>query len=66
MPSGRKRTVQRDVLISTGGEPAAASAMEWTLQNDKVLHYLLTGREMPETWIWQWIDRSLARRAGGN
>jgi len=48
------------------GKPAAASAMEWTLQNDKVLHYLLTGREMPETWIWQWIDRRLARHGHGN
>jgi hypothetical protein len=40
--------------------------MDWTLQNDKVLHYLLTGREMPETWVWQWIDRRLARHAGRN
>jgi hypothetical protein len=48
------------------GRPAAASAMEWTLQNDKVLHYVLTGQEMPETWVWQWIDRKLARNAGGN
>jgi Trk K+ transport system NAD-binding subunit len=48
------------------GRAAAASAMEWTLQNDKVLHYVLTGREMPETWVWRWIDRKLARRVGGN
>ena len=48
------------------GKAAAASAMEWTLRNDKVLHYLLTGREMPETWVWQWIDRRLARDGQGN
>ena len=48
------------------GKPAAVSAMEWTLQNDKVLRYLLTGREMPKTWVWQWIDRRLARHGRRN
>jgi hypothetical protein len=48
------------------GKPAAVSAMEWTLQSDKVLHDLLTGREMPKTWVWQWIDRRLARHGRGN
>jgi voltage-gated potassium channel len=47
------------------GKHGAASAMQWTLQNDKVLHYLLTGREMPETWVWEWIDRRLARQGRG-
>ena len=65
LPSEVARVEAGDHLLFCG-KPAAASAMEWTLQNDKVLHYLLTGREMPETWIWQWIDRRLARRAGGN
>jgi hypothetical protein len=40
--------------------------MEWTLMNHKVLHYILTGREMPETWVWRWIDRRLLRQGSGN
>jgi Trk K+ transport system NAD-binding subunit len=65
LPSEVARVEIGDHLLFCG-KPAAASAIEWTLQNDKVLHYLLTGREMPETWVWQWIDRRLARHARRN
>jgi Trk K+ transport system NAD-binding subunit len=65
LPAELARVEAGDHLLFCG-KPAAASAMQWTLQNDKVLHYLLTGREMPETWIWQWIDRRLARHGHGN
>jgi hypothetical protein len=65
LPSEVARVEVGDHLLFCG-KSSAASAMEWTLQNDKVLHYLLTGREMPETWVWQWIDRRLARHAGRN
>jgi hypothetical protein len=65
LPSEVARVEIGDHLLFCG-KPAAASAMDWTLQNDKVLHYLLTGSEMPETWVWQWIDRRLARHGRGN
>jgi voltage-gated potassium channel Kch len=65
LPSEVARVEIGDHLLFCG-KTSAASAMDWTLQNDKVLHYVLTGREMPETWIWQWIDRRLARHGRGN
>ena len=65
LPSEVARVEIGDHLLFCG-KTTAASAMDWTLQNDKVLHYVLTGREMPETWIWQWIDRRLARHGRGN
>ena len=65
LPSEAARVEIGDHLLFCG-KTTAASAMDWTLQNDKVLHYVLTGREMPETWIWQWIDRRLARHGRGN
>ena len=65
LPSEVERVEIGDHLLLCG-KPAAVSAMEWTLQNDNVLHYLLTGREMPETWVWQWIDRRLARHGRRN
>jgi Trk K+ transport system NAD-binding subunit len=65
LPSELARVEIGDHLLFCG-KTTAASAMDWTLQNEKVLHYVLTGREMPETWIWQWIDRRLARHGRGN
>jgi voltage-gated potassium channel len=64
LPSAVARVEVGDHLLFCG-KHGAAPAMRWTLQNDKVLHYLLTGREMPETWVWEWIDRRLARQGRG-
>jgi len=58
LPSEVARVELGDHLLCCG-RASALSAMEWTLQNSKVLHYVLTGREMPETWVWRWIDDKL-------
>lgn len=47
-----------DTLLFCGGQDAA-DRMRWVLQNPKVLTYALTGREKPEGWVWQWLERRL-------
>jgi len=65
LPSEVARVEVGDYLLFCG-RASAWAAMEWTLVNHKVLHYILTGREMPETWAWRWIDRRLLRQGSGN
>ena len=65
LPSEVARVEAGDYLLFCG-RASGWAAMEWTLVNHKVLHYILTGREMPETWVWRWIDRRLLRQGSGN
>lgn len=39
------------------GQHGAADAMRWTLQNQKVLRYVLSGCELPEGMVWRWLVR---------
>jgi Trk K+ transport system NAD-binding subunit len=66
MPGDDEALVFGDHLLFCG-RTTAASAMAWTLQNSKALTYVLTGREVPETTVWRWVDALLRRaRLSGN
>ena len=60
MPADEDALAFGDHLLFCG-RAAAASAMAWTLQNTKALTYVLTGREVPETTAWRWVDAMLKR-----
>ena len=44
------------------GHGRAAGLMAWTLQDDRVLDYILSGRQMAQAWIWRWLARRSQRR----
>jgi len=60
MPGNEEPLAFGDHLLFCG-RGGAASAMAWTLQNAKALTYVLTGREVPETLVWRWVDEMLRR-----
>ncbi len=43
------------------GTAEAAELMDWTLENTKALDYVLTGTELPEGWLWRWIEARRGR-----
>ncbi|RTZ60076.1 MAG: potassium transporter TrkA, partial [Gammaproteobacteria bacterium] len=47
------------------GTSEAASAMEWILHNPNAFNYVLTGNDLPSSWLWrklkQWRKRSATR-----
>ncbi len=45
------------------GQLRAWRDMQWTLQNHNVLHYVRTGEERPDGWVWRWLHRYLQARA---
>lgn len=56
-----------DELIETGdqvlfaGTPSARRAQWAALRNVNVRDYLLNGVDVPDGWIWRWLDRRRAR-----
>ncbi|MCU7916776.1 MAG: NAD-binding protein [Candidatus Thiodiazotropha sp. (ex Epidulcina cf. delphinae)] len=45
--------VQKDDRFLFCGSVYAKNRMEWTLQNENALSYILTGEARPEGWIWR-------------
>ena len=43
--------------ILFAGSISAKNSMEWTLQNQHALTYILTGESRPQGWIWRWLRR---------
>ena len=37
------------------GQKEARQQMQWTIQNDDVLMYVLTGEEHPSGYLWKWL-----------
>jgi len=50
--------VQRDDHILFCGARSAVHRMEWTLQNENALSYILTGEARPESWIWRRLKKN--------
>ena len=40
------------------GMDQAKSIQRYVMHDVKTLHYLVTGSEMPETWVGRWLRRS--------
>jgi Trk K+ transport system NAD-binding subunit len=54
--------MRKDDHILFVGSTAARNAMEWTLQNEHALSYILTGEAMPQGWIWRRLrNKEVAR-----
>ncbi len=56
MPPEDTQLKQGDRLLVCGSF-AALGRMEWTLQNDHALSYILTGQARPQGWFWRWLSR---------
>ncbi len=39
------------------GQPSAADRMEWTLQNEHALSYVLTGKARPQGFVWRLFNK---------
>ncbi|MET0049457.1 MAG: NAD-binding protein [Candidatus Thiodiazotropha sp.] len=48
-----KTKIQRDDRLLFCGSVSARYRMEWTLQNENALSYILTGETGPQGWIWR-------------
>ncbi len=46
-------TVQKDDHFLFCGTPYSKDRMDWTLQNENALSYILTGEARPQGWIWR-------------
>jgi voltage-gated potassium channel len=44
------------------GRSSAAKRMEWTLQNEHALNYVLTGRARPQGLVWRLFDKDTKRQ----
>jgi Trk K+ transport system NAD-binding subunit len=47
------------------GRRSSADHMDWTLQNEHALNYILTGEARPQGWVWKLLKRGGARVAAG-
>ncbi len=45
--------VQKDDHLLFCGSVYAKNRMDWTLQNENALNYILTGEARPEGWVWR-------------
>jgi Trk K+ transport system NAD-binding subunit len=54
-------SVQKDDLLLFCGSHEGRDRMEWTLQNENALSYILTGEARPEGWIWRQLSKKGAR-----
>jgi Trk K+ transport system NAD-binding subunit len=50
-----------DRVLICGRRPAEPR-MEWTLQNEHALTYVVTGGSMPKGWVWQLLERAWRQR----
>jgi Trk K+ transport system NAD-binding subunit len=55
-PSSTRMKCDDRLLIC--GSMSARSRMEWTLQNDNALSYVLTGQVRAQAWIWRLFRRN--------
>ncbi|HHC73240.1 MAG TPA: potassium channel protein [Thiotrichales bacterium] len=56
LPDGKMPLHPHDRILFCG-QPQALSQMEWILQNRRVLHYIVTGEELPGGWVWRKLNR---------
>ncbi len=54
--------IRKDSRILFAGSASAKDSMEWTLQNEHALSYILTGESRPQGWIWRWLRRNEVAR----
>ncbi len=54
-------SVQKDDHLLFCGSYSGRDRMEWTLQNENALNYILTGEARPEGWIWRQLSKGGAR-----
>ena len=49
--------LQKDDHLLMCGRLSSLYQMEWTLQNEYALDYVITGREQPRSWFWKLISK---------
>jgi Trk K+ transport system NAD-binding subunit len=54
---GEDLIVQKDDRFLFCGKFSAKNRMEWTLQNENALNYILTGESSPQGWIWRQLKK---------
>ncbi|MBW9259664.1 MAG: NAD-binding protein [Candidatus Thiodiazotropha sp. (ex. Lucinisca nassula)] len=54
---GPDLVVQKDDRLLFCGRVSAKHRMEWTLQNENALNYILTGETRPQGWIWRRLQK---------
>jgi len=57
MPFGHASLAVNDRLLFAGSA-ASRAQMQWNLQNEVALGYILTGASLPQTWLGRWLQRS--------
>lgn len=61
LPEVSTRIEKNDRILFVGAA-SAKNRMEWTLQNEHALSYILTGESRPQGWIWRWLRRKEVAR----
>lgn len=56
LPEMDTRVNKNDRILFVGTD-SSRSRMEWTLQNEHALSYILTGKAQPQGWIWRMLRR---------
>lgn len=56
LPSAEKKLKRGDQLLFCG-RFSARDRLEWNLQNEHALDYILTGESRPQGWLWKWLHR---------
>lgn len=56
LPGEELKIRENDTILFVGDE-YANDRMQWTLQNEHALSYVLTGEARPQGWIWRWMRR---------
>jgi Trk K+ transport system NAD-binding subunit len=64
LPEPDKRLRKGDQVLFCGREEAR-SLLDRTLQDLHSLHYVATGQEAPEAWLWRWAARRRKSQAAG-
>jgi len=60
LPEPTRRVRKGDQVLFCGRE-WARGAMGWTLQDPRVLRYVLTGQDGPDGWVWRRLARQRRR-----
>ena len=50
--------LQKDDHLLMCGRLSSMYQMEWTLQNEYALDYVITGKEQPRSWFWKLITKN--------
>lgn len=59
LPDMNLRIEEDDKLLFVGDEHAR-NRMDWTLQNEHALSYILTGESRPQSWVWRCLRQESA------